>query len=179
MSLVLFGFKCCGKTTCGHLAAERLDRTFVDIDRIIEAIYYDPGLGRVEPLTCEQIYQKHGETYYRTLEREAVYKARYVQNGVIATGGGALLDFVNYVELKRLGTLVYIKTSPAVILDRLLEQPQLPSYLDAENIEESFDLLYRARVESYEHVADYVLDTTDQSIEQTITSLCDLYQKSR
>jgi shikimate kinase len=176
MSLVLFGFKCCGKSTCGSLAAERLDRTFVDIDHVIEAIYYDPLQGRPEKLSCREIYKKHGEHYFRLLEREAVHKARYIKHGVIATGGGALLDFFNYVELKQLGTLVYLKTPRDVLLQRLRKLPQLPSYLDHNDLEGSFDRVYEARVETYEHVADLILDTSGQSIAQTVEALCELYQ---
>lgn len=175
MNLVLYGFKCCGKSTSGVVAADILNRTFVDVDWVIEALYYDPLQGRDERLTCREIFQKHGEAFFRNLEREAVRKARLIKQGVIATGGGALLDFFNYVELKRLGTLVYLKADRESIHDRILQLPELPAYFDPNDVEGSFDRMFEARAQTYEHVADRILDVQGLSISQVAQEICALY----
>lgn len=177
MNLVLFGFKCSGKTSCGSLAAFQLNKTFVDIDQVIEALHYDPAAGRPEKLSCREIYLKYREEYFRALEREAVRKARFVKDGIIATGGGAILDFFNYVELKRLGLLVYLKADREAIRQRIVSLPEPPAYFDPADIEGSFGQIYRARIETYERVADRVLDTHGLSIEQVAKAISDLFLK--
>ncbi len=40
MNLILYGFPCCGKSNSGVIAARRLERTFIDTDQIIEALFF-------------------------------------------------------------------------------------------------------------------------------------------
>ena len=177
MNIVLFGFKCSGKTTCGSLAAYQLNKTFIDIDQVIEALYYDPLAGRPQKLSCRDIYLSMGEKHFRILEREAVRKARLVKEGIIATGGGSILDFFNYVELKRLGVLVYLKADREVIRERILGLPDPPAYFNVADIEGSFDQIYQGRIETYERVADKVLDTENLTIEQVGEAIINIYRE--
>lgn len=58
MNIILFGFKGCGKTTIGGLLSDKLAMRFVDIDRIIEKIYFADCHAKLN--ACE-IYKKLGE----------------------------------------------------------------------------------------------------------------------
>ena len=62
-NLILTGFMGTGKTSLGKLLATRLGRGFVDLDQKIEK---DAGM------TITEIFERHGEKYFRELEREAV-----------------------------------------------------------------------------------------------------------
>ena len=59
MVAVLVGFMGAGKTTVGHIVAERLGQPFVDSDVLIEQ-----RLGR----NIREIFATEGETYFRELE---------------------------------------------------------------------------------------------------------------
>src|SRR6185436_17728616 len=59
--LILVGLPGSGKTTVGQIVAERLDRTFLDIDHEIE---------RREQRSIGQIFAERGEPYFRQKERE-------------------------------------------------------------------------------------------------------------
>ena len=61
-NIVLIGMMGCGKSTCGRLLAERLDRELVDTDAFIEA-----RQGRSIP----DIFAQEGEAHFRALERAA------------------------------------------------------------------------------------------------------------
>lgn len=177
MSTILFGFPACGKTTVGKRVAQQLDKTFVDLDYVIEAIYYDPIAGRSMELTCRQIAREHGEEYFRALEREAIKKLRLIRHGIIATGGGAVLDFYNHQELKKRGQLFYLLADKQQIKQRLFAQDSLPTYLDKGNPEDAFEEMYRTRQPVYERVADVVVDTRNRSLEQIAKEISDLLQK--
>ncbi len=172
MNIVLFGFKACGKSTIGRIVAKQLHKTFIDIDIVIEDLYFNPILGRTKKLTNAEIFHLHGEDFFRALERDAVRKLRLIKQGVIATGGGSVVDYYNYLELKKNGILVYLKTDSQTLKERLLSNKPLPAILDPADPEGSFEKLYEARIQVYERVADTVVDTQGMSIQAVAEQVC-------
>ncbi len=81
-NIVLTGFMGTGKTTVGRRLAQRLGRRFVDTDEYIES--------RHGPIP--HIFQQQGEAGFRRIEREVADELGRLENLVIATGGGMLLD---------------------------------------------------------------------------------------
>jgi shikimate kinase len=72
-----------GKTTVGGLVAAALDCAFLDTDHLVEAEVGKP---------VAEIFVDDGEQYFRALERSAVASALESHDGVLALGGGAVLD---------------------------------------------------------------------------------------
>jgi shikimate kinase len=81
--VVLVGPPGAGKTTVGGLVAQRLGVPFRDTDADVEA-----ATGR----TVADIFVESGEAEFRALERSAVARALTEHDGVLAVGGGAVLD---------------------------------------------------------------------------------------
>jgi len=98
MNVVLIGFRGSGKTTIGKAVAERLGREFIDCDDWIE---------RHTELTIKEIFEKHGESHFRTLESQAIGELSAMDGKVIATGGGAALKYQNMQVFKRNGGRIF------------------------------------------------------------------------
>jgi shikimate kinase len=81
--VVLVGPPGSGKSTVGNLLAQRLDVDLRDTDADIVA-----ATGQ----EIADIFVDQGEAAFRTLEREAVRTALAEHRGVLALGGGAVLD---------------------------------------------------------------------------------------
>ena len=81
--IVLVGPSGAGKTTVGALLARRLGLVFRDSDLDVEATTGMPII---------DIFVEHGEGRFRELERAAVAAALAEHDGVLAVGGGAVLD---------------------------------------------------------------------------------------
>ena len=81
--IVLIGPMGSGKTTVGGLVAERLGTSVRDTDHDVEAT-----AGR----EISDIFVDSGEAHFRALERTAVATALAEHDGVLALGGGAVLD---------------------------------------------------------------------------------------
>ncbi len=81
--VVLVGVPGSGKTTVGQLLAERLGVGFRDTDQDVE---------RAEGRSVPDIFVEDGEPYFRALERAADVAALEEHDGVLALGGGAVLD---------------------------------------------------------------------------------------
>jgi shikimate kinase len=81
--VVLVGPPGAGKSTVGALLADRLGVAHRDTDADVEARAGMP---------VAEIFVTEGEAYFRRLEAEAVEAALSGHDGVLALGGGAVLD---------------------------------------------------------------------------------------
>ena len=81
--VVLVGPPGAGKTTVGQLVASALGLTLLDTDVEVEQ-----AAGK----SIGDIFIDHGEPHFRALERTAVATALTTHDGVVAVGGGAVLD---------------------------------------------------------------------------------------
>lgn len=82
-AIVLIGPMGVGKSTVGALLADRIGRGFRDTDDDIVA---------AEGRPISDIFVDDGEPYFREVERRAVQSAIAEHDGVLALGGGAVLD---------------------------------------------------------------------------------------
>jgi shikimate kinase len=82
-AVILVGPPGAGKSTVGQVLAERLGARFRDTDADIVA-----AQGR----TIAEIFVEEGEEHFRTLERAAVTAALQTHPGVLALGGGSVMD---------------------------------------------------------------------------------------
>lgn len=89
----------CGKTTVGPVLAERLDRPFIDLDRLIEAR---------NGTTIAEIIRDRGEEYFRRLETEILRDSLVDRPVVMAPGGGAILRAENRELMTRHGLTVWL-----------------------------------------------------------------------
>ncbi|MHB1954532.1 MAG: shikimate kinase, partial [Sulfobacillus sp.] len=88
-NIVIIGFMGVGKTTIGSLLAQKLNREFFDVDKLIEMEF-----GRTIP----EIFELWGEQSFREKERDIILTLCRQRNKVIALGGGAFIqeDIRNY-----------------------------------------------------------------------------------
>ena len=166
-NLILTGFMGTGKTSLGKLLATRLGRGFIDLDQKIEK---DAGM------TITEIFEQHGEKYFRELEREAVKDVCTKKNLVIATGGGTVKDQRNIELLKNSGVIVCLTCEPEEIFLRTERRGERP-VLDGGGEErlQTIKKLLAERQEFYEQ-ADYTIDTTDWSPLQIMNDICNRFK---
>lgn len=81
--VVLVGPMGVGKSTVGQLLADRLGVVYRDTDDDIVA-----EQGR----SIAEIFVDEGEPAFRAIEKQAVHRALAEHDGVLALGGGAILD---------------------------------------------------------------------------------------
>ncbi len=162
LNLVLTGFMATGKTIVGEKLAERLNRRFIDTDRVIEET-----LG----MTVRDIFELHGEEFFRDRESEALAAlARYPAGSlVVATGGGALIREENRKLLKENGLLILLTAAPQEIIRRAAKTKKRP-LLDGSDPEGKVKELLAERKESYS-AGDLTVETTHKSVEQVVEEI--------
>lgn len=144
-----------GKTTVGKRLAARLGWTFVDTDAVITSR---------EGRSVEAIFAADGEPYFRAREREAVAEVCRAQDTVVATGGGAVVDEVNFRALRDAALFVCLTASPEAILRRTGggNRPLLQG-----DREERVRTLLAARAAAYARIP-HQIDTSDLTPDEIV-----------
>ena len=150
-----------GKTTLGkHLAAE-LGKSFHDTDREIE---------RRTGVKILLIFEIEGEAGFRAREAQVVDQLTQLQNAVLATGGGAVLDADNRKHLAHRGVVVYLHGQPKDLWHRTRHDKSRPLLQGTDPLEKLHSL-YRQRDPLYREIADIVVDTSRQSARTLLVQL--------
>ena len=110
INIYLIGFRCTGKTTLGKMIARKMGRPFVDLDAVVT----DRAGKTVEALVAESGWER-----FRQLEKEALWEVSRQKGVVVATGGGIVLDPENCDRLKKPGRVIWLTSSPEVIIKRM------------------------------------------------------------
>jgi shikimate kinase len=107
--IFLIGFMGAGKTTVGKLLAQKLSRTFIDLDDWISE-----EAGR----TVAEIFKDEGEGTFRRLETKVLKKAAKKRGSVVATGGGSVCNDENLKLMLKTGWVVTLVVSADEALKR-------------------------------------------------------------
>jgi len=143
-----------GKTTVGRQLAKRLGKSFCDSDREIEAR---------TGVRVAVIFDIEGEAGFRKREAEAIEQLTALDDIVLATGGGAVLDPRNREYLKTRGFAIYLHAQPLVLCQRTRSDKARP-LLQGGDARDRLEKLYAERDPLYRDVADLVIDTGRQSV---------------
>lgn len=151
--VVLVGPMGAGKTTVAALLAEQWGVAARDTDTDIEAID-----GRM----ISDIFVESGEAFFRDLERSAVSDALRTHDGVLALGGGAVLDPATR-ELLADHTVVFLRVGLSDAVRRVGLGTSRPLLLG--NVRSRIKALLDERTPIYESVAAHIVDTDGRSPE--------------
>jgi shikimate kinase len=133
MNIVLTGFMASGKSEISKAIAELSKYTLVDTDALTE---------KKMNMTINDIFEKYGEEYFRKIEKEIVANVSKLNDAVIATGGGVVLDADNIKVLKETGVVFNLSPDFSVIKERLEEARKtrpLLKFDSISNIEKRFN----------------------------------------
>jgi shikimate kinase len=145
--VVLVGPMGAGKSTVARLLATAYGVTARDTDTDVEA-----AAGR----SISDIFVDSGEAHFRELERAAVGEALASHDGVLALGGGAVLDPTTR-ELLADHRVVFLRVGLSEAVKRVGLGTSRPLLLG--NVRSRIKALLDERTPVYESVADLVVDT--------------------
>ncbi len=146
MNIIFIGFKKSGKTTIGEHLSSILNKNFYDIDEMMIEKYEEKNNTK---LNIFEIYKTLKEKKFRSFEKEMVESLKNIDNAIISTAGGTILNNENIKILKKIGYFIYLKTSKDVLKKRI----KLEKY-SIFNDEKYFEKTFDSRSLIYEKYAD-------------------------
>jgi len=160
--IVLVGMMGAGKSTVGRRLAARLRLAFMDADTEIEA---------AAGMTIPEIFDAHGEPYFRDGEARVI--ARLLDSGpaVLATGGGS---FMREETRRRIGdkaVSIWLKADSDIILRRVKRRADRPLLRTADPAA-TVDRLIAEREPTYQH-ADITIWSRDVPHEKIVDECVD------
>jgi len=161
-SIALLGVRGAGKSTIGAAIAASLGRSFVEIDQRIE---------EAASLSLAEIFELHGEAYYRRIEREVL--ARILANKtpqVLATGGSIVNHAENWSVLASQTTTVWLKAQPEDHWERVIRQGDKRPMAENPHAFAELRALLVARAPLYDR-ADITIETSSLSAKAVAMNL--------
>ena len=115
--IVLVGMMGAGKTTVGRKLAAKLDRTFVDCDKEIEA---------AANMSIADFFEAHGEEEFRAGEKRVISRILKDRDVVVATGGGAFMNEQTRKLIEDEAVSVWIKADFELLFSRVSRRATRP-----------------------------------------------------
>ena len=144
-NIVLIGFMGAGKSTVARTLGEWFDMEIVEMDELISDR---------QRMSIPEIFEKHGEEYFRNLETNLLIELQKTSRTIISCGGGAAMRSQNVSEMKKNGYVVLLTATPKTIL--------LKNHKNVEYIAE----LMEKRREKYETAADLIVQTDEKNVQE-------------
>lgn len=129
----------------------------------MDVIEMDQIIAEREGMSIPDIFEVHGEQYFRDLETNLLIEMQSRKNVVISCGGGTPLRECNVVEMKKNGRVVLLTASPETIFDRVKDSHDRPVIENNKNVPFIADLMEKRRAK-YEAAADIVINTDGKSL---------------
>ena len=155
--IFLVGFMGSGKTTVGEALARFLNRSFIDLDRLIEARANE---------TIAELIARDGEARFRELETSLLREIAGSASVVVSLGGGAFTREINRELIEGLGLSVWLDAPFELCWRRVEIDPTVRPLAPDEATARS---LYAARLGMYQG-ARFRVAVDENSSEQEIAA---------
>ena len=180
--IFLTGFRGSGKTTLAKLLAKKLGFGLIEMDELI--------VKRTKKLIAEMT--KEGKEWYnfRVLESEILKELIKKEKFVVATGGGLFVNDVKFSEETTFGEynfnlvktlpdklIIFLKVQEKKLGKRMAQEKNYnknwrPSLIGNQRIDPEEDIkIYRQRLPFYELRSDFIIDTSEQTPEESLNEI--------
>src|SRR5579862_9806833 len=170
-TVVMVGMMGAGKSSVGRRLATRLGMPFVDADTEIE---------QAANATIPEIFERHGEAYFRDGERRVIQRLLDGEPKVLATGGGAYIQPETRTAIKAAGISIWLKADRDLLLSRVKRRGSGRPLLANGDPAEIIDKLIAERYPIYEGAEIHVQSRDvahDAVIDDILTALADYLER--
>ena len=160
--IALIGLRGAGKSTLGSALAERLEMPFLELDRLIE---------QESGLTLNLIFDFHGQSGFRRLERECLDRVlERHPRFVLATGGSLVSEPATFERLLSSCFTVWLRASPEDHMQRVIAQGDMRPMEDNRDAMADLERILLEREMLYSK-ADIQVNTSEHTPQETLETL--------
>jgi shikimate kinase len=150
-----------GKTTIGRRLAKSMHKKFIDADQELE---------RRTGASIALIFDVEGEPGFRQREKRIIDELTQLDDVVLATGGGSILDPDNRAVLTARGFVVYLHATVEKLLERTRRDSSRPLLMTDDPAARIRELLEQ-RESLYREVADLMIDTGTLNLTEVVKKI--------
>ena len=166
-NLVLLGMMGSGKSTIGLSLSKRLNTNFFDIDKIIE---------REENMKVNEIFEKKGEKFFRSLEEKITLNVLKSKNSIISLGGGSWLNEKIRKETNINNNVSFwLNWDTSIILERIKKNNKRPLIKNLNDSEIVKLILKRSKIYAK---ANYKIDCNRLTKDKIIKKILNIYERN-
>jgi shikimate kinase len=167
--IILLGYMGCGKSTIANKLSGMIQIPYVDLDEYIE---------KKTNLTINQIFENHGEIYFRKLEHTFFAELLNLPEQIIIGLGGGTPCYANNHELL-IGdgvTSIYLKASIDTLFNRLVSNKSKRPLIADKSDDEMKEFIAKHLFDRsfYYNHAMHKVTVDEKSIEETVNDILNL-----
>lgn len=164
-NIMLIGFMGAGKSTVSRELSKLTGKSEIDMDAYIV---------KKEGCSINEIFEKHGEAYFRDIETKYLIEIQKESGLIVSCGGGTVIKDENVEYMKENGVIVLLTATPETIYGRVKNSKDRPILNGNMNIEFITELMNR-RKDRYLSVADIVVETDNKHINSICKEIMEKY----
>jgi len=164
MLIFLIGFMGSGKSYMARNLSPLLNYDYIDMDLAIEA---------EENKTIREIFEQHGEDYFRKKEHAFIQELDMADNLIVSTGGGTPCFNENMNAMNAKGLTVYLNRSKEDIIMRLEKgkhKRPLIQHLTTEELSSFYDTKLQEREHFYKQAKIFAGVKTPEEVAELLAN---------
>jgi shikimate kinase len=130
----------------------------------------DARIVEEQGMSINDIFAQFGEEHFRDIESQLILTIGDEGNTIVSCGGGVVVRPQNTEYMKKSGKVVYLKTSPETIYERVRYSTERPILNGNMNVEYIASLLEKRRP-LYEGAADITVVTDGRSCDEICSEI--------
>ena len=165
-NLILLGMMGVGKTTIGKILAKKLNLEFIDTDEHIE---------KKNSMSITEIFEKNGEKFFRTEEKNIISKLLKKDGCVFALGGGTFMNEVLRKHILKNCLSIWLDINLNILIGRTSANKNRP-LLKNKNASEKIKEIYKERKNTYA-LANHKINCDKLNKNDIVKKISELYEK--
>ena len=166
-NVYLVGLMGSGKTSIGKILAKRMGMNFIDLD---DEIVKD------QQCSISEIFDRFGEEKFRHLENRKLLSTLEIDNCVISTGGGIIMDQDNIKIMVENGSIIHLDIDLEIQLLRIKNKKNRPLLRDKDDERKILVKMRKERDHIYKKIAIGSVNTSNKRRNDIVSEVVNIIE---
>ena len=166
-NVYLVGLMGSGKTSIGKILAKRMGMNFIDLD---DEIVKD------QQCSISEIFDRFGEEKFRHLENRKLLSTLEIDNCVISTGGGIIMDQDNIKIMVKNGSIIHLDIDLETQLLRIKNKKNRPLLRDKDDERKILVKMRKERDHIYKKIAIGSVNTSNKKRNDIVSEVVNIIE---
>ena len=166
-NVYLVGLMGSGKTSIGKILAKRMGMNFIDLD---DEIIKD------QQCSISEIFDRFGEEKFRHLENKKLHSTLEIDNYVISTGGGIIMDQDNIKIMVENGSIIHLDIDLETQLLRIKNKKNRPLLRDKDDERKILVKMRKERDHIYKKIAIASVNTSNKKRNDIVSEVVNIIE---